>query len=143
LAKASRIKENDAETEGAREVGHDRSGETKIEEFAEDLGRLLGTARAKAEGWLGQRRDITKHLEDIRDTASHLLAELTGAGRTAGAGRGPGRPAGSRAVAHDGRGSAHPAGSGVKRPPLSAEARARIAAAQKARWAKIKAEKSQ
>ena len=47
----------------ASEVGHGKSAEEKIEEFAEDLGRLLGSARAKAEGWIGQRRAITKHLE--------------------------------------------------------------------------------
>ena len=36
--------------------------EQKIEDFAEDLGRMLGSARAKAEGWLGQRQAIAKHL---------------------------------------------------------------------------------
>jgi hypothetical protein len=36
------------------------STEHKIEELGEDLGRLLGTARAKAEGWLGQRQEIVK-----------------------------------------------------------------------------------
>src|SRR5690349_16663232 len=53
--------------------------EHRIEAFADDLGRLLGTARAKAEGWLGQREAIAKHLADIRDTATGLLAQLTGA----------------------------------------------------------------
>jgi hypothetical protein len=123
-------------------VEHGKSAEEKIEEFAEDLGRLLGSARAKAEGWLGQRREITKHLEEIRDTASGLLSELTRGGSTAGAGRRPGRPARSRTAAHAGRGPGRPAGSGVKKRTMSAEARARIAAAQKARWAKIRAEQS-
>ena len=53
-----------------------QTAETQIEAFAEDLGRLLGSARAKADNWLGQRRQIVKHLTDIRDTASHLLTQL-------------------------------------------------------------------
>src|ERR1700732_2930219 len=52
------------------------STEHKLEEFAEDLGGLLGTARAKAEGWLGQRQEIVKHLSEIRDTATKLLSDL-------------------------------------------------------------------
>jgi hypothetical protein len=104
--------------------------EHRIEEFAEDLGRLLGTARTKAEGWLGQRKQIAKHLEEIRDTAAHLLTELgheaqaaMRGGRAGYAKRGPGRPAGAPR----------------KRRKMSAEARAKIAAAQKKRWAKVKA----
>src|SRR3984893_11480572 len=53
-----------------------KSTEHKIEEFAEDLGGLLGTARAKAEGWLGRRQEIVKHLSEIRDTATKLLSDL-------------------------------------------------------------------
>ena len=30
--------------------------EHKIEDFGESLGKMLGRARAKAEGWLGQRQ---------------------------------------------------------------------------------------
>jgi hypothetical protein len=50
--------------------------DTKVEVFAEDLGRLLGSARVKANSWLMQRREIAKHLTDIRDTASNLLTQL-------------------------------------------------------------------
>jgi hypothetical protein len=53
--------------------------EQSIEGFAEDLGRLLGTARARADNWLGQRQNIAKQLTDIRDTASDLLTRLGGA----------------------------------------------------------------
>jgi len=53
--------------------------ERQLEGFAEDLGRLLGTAQAKAQSWMGQRRTIAKQLQEIRDTASGLLAELTNA----------------------------------------------------------------
>jgi hypothetical protein len=51
-----------------------RATEHKIEDFAEDLGKMLGRARAKAEGWLGQRQVIVKNLTELRDTASKLLA---------------------------------------------------------------------
>ena len=83
-----------------------------IETFAEDLGSILGTTRAKAENWLGQRQNVAKQLEQIRDTASELLNQLTGTGlrlaaavgRGIGRGgrRGPGTPRkaqGSRATA--------------------------------------------
>ena len=105
--------------------------EHKIEEFAEDLGKLLGTARAKAEDWLGQRQHITKLLTDVRDTASHLLQQL---GNSAvGLTRRRGRPAGS------GRSAGRPKGSVRKRRTMSAAARAKISAAQKKRWAAVRA----
>ena len=112
-----------------------RSGisHTAIEDFAEDLGRLLGTARAKAESWIGQRQNVTKQLTQIRDTASDLLTQLTTAAargarqarrsvRQVAASRGPGRPPG-------------------RRRKMSAAARAKISAAQRARWAKLKSGK--
>jgi hypothetical protein len=118
--------------------------ENKVEEFAEDLGRMLGQARSKAEGWLGQRQQLVKNLSQLRDEATRLLSQLghdasvaTGRGRraitnaVAGAKRGPGRPAGSKnAIIIVG---------GKKRRTMSAKARAAISAAQKARWAKQKA----
>jgi hypothetical protein len=111
--------------------------EQKIEDFAEDLGRMLGTARAKAEGWLGQRQAIAKHLAEIRETASKLLTDLgheaqraVRRGRPAGSGRGPGRPK---------SGPGRRAGSGRKRRTMSAEARKAISEAQKKRWAAQKA----
>jgi hypothetical protein len=70
------------------------STEHKIEEFAEELGGLLGTARAKAEGWLGQRQEIVKHLSEIRDTATKLLSDLGHAQQVVHRGR-RGRPPGS------------------------------------------------
>src|SRR5580765_8991633 len=52
------------------------AAEHKLEGFAEDLGRMLGHARTKAEGWLGQRRAIVKNLTELRDEASKLLTQL-------------------------------------------------------------------
>jgi len=100
--------------------------DSKIEDFAEELGRLLGTAEAKARGWLGQRQQIAKTLEEIRDTATKLLDDL---GHRARAGMRRGRrPAMSAGSA--GR---------KRRRTMSAEAREKIRQAQLKRWAKQKA----
>ena len=103
---------------------------SRMEEFAEDLGRVLGTARAKAEGWLGQRQNVAKQLEHIRDTAAELLNQLTGRKR----GNQGGRP---RKQAHGRRATASGA---FPRRKLSAKARAAISRAQKLRWAKLRKE---
>jgi hypothetical protein len=116
------------------------SDSSKIDDFAEELGRLLGTAEAKAKGWLGQREQIAKTLEGIRDTATRLLGDL---GHQAARAVRRGRPVGSKNAATHGPG--RPKGSGKagaprKRRKMSAAARAKISAAQKKRWAKQKAE---
>jgi hypothetical protein len=120
--------------EGRQSAGSQliRSAESRLEEFAEDLGRLLGTAKAKADSWLEQRQSIATQLSAISETASDLLHQLTG-GRANTVGR-RGR-AGSR-KRHPGR----PKGSGRKRRRMSAEARARIAEAQRRRWARQRRE---
>jgi len=105
--------------------------------FAEDMGRLLGQARNKAEGWLGQKQSIVKQLVQLRDEASKLLSDLGhNVAETAFPRRG--RPAGSKGAAK--RGPGRPKGTAKRgRRKMSADARARISAAQKARWAKQKA----
>ncbi len=65
----------------------------KIEDFAEELGRLLGTAQAKAENWLAQRKQVAKTMSNIRDAASPLLADLGAADRESPL---PRRPRGQR-----------------------------------------------
>ena len=77
----------------------------KIEDFAEELGTLLGTATAKAEGWLNQRKQIATTLSGIRDTASRVLTQLGEETRLVIGRRG--RPPGQlllRASAHAGSG---------------------------------------
>ena len=103
--------------------------DNQITAFAEDLGKLLGNAQAKAEGWLGQRTQIAQTLSGIRDTATNLLQQLTGesARVVAAVRRGArrrGRPAGSRNAPTEGR-----------KRTMSAKARKAISRAQKARWA--------
>ena len=111
--------------------------QARIEGFAEDLGNLLGTARAKAENWMGQRRTIVKNLTELRDTATKLLSDL---GHQAERMARRGRPAGSRNAAPVKRGPGRPAGSGRKKKrKMSAAARKAISDAQKRRWAAQKA----
>jgi hypothetical protein len=127
---AKRVKADVSESKTAKEA---------IGGFAEDLGRLLGQARNKAEGWLSQKQSIVKQLIQLRDEASKLLSDL---GHTVAEIPFPsrGRPAGSKNAAK--RGPGRPKGTAKRgRRKMSAAARAKISAAQKARWAKQKAEK--
>jgi hypothetical protein len=113
-------------TNAAGTTGH------RIEEFAEDLGKMLGHARSKAEGWLDQREAIVKNLTQLRDEASKLLSRLGHEGPAAIIRR-RGRPAGGGAA------KKIIIVGGKTRRTMSAKARAAISAAQKARWAKQKA----
>jgi hypothetical protein len=115
-----------------------KSTEARIEGFAEDLGKMLGTARAKAEGWMGERQTIVKSLTELRDTATKLLTDL---GHEAGRVARRGRPAGSSSAPGAAkRGPGRPAGSGRKKKrTMSAAARRAISEAQKKRWAAQKA----
>jgi hypothetical protein len=107
--------------------------ESKIEGFAEDLGQMLGNASAKAEAWLSQRHVMVKHLSEIRDTATKLLADL-GHGAATMVHRKAGQPAATGAP-----GPGRPKGSRKKKRTMSAEARKAISDAQKARWARQRA----
>ena len=49
--------------------------EEKLVAFAEQLGGLVGTVQAKAEGWL-DRSTLTKEIGRIRDNAADLLADM-------------------------------------------------------------------
>jgi hypothetical protein len=128
MAKAQAVSESTIET-----------AEHKIEEFAEDLGRLLGNARSKAEGWMGQRKAISEHLAGIRDTATGLLAQLgISDGGSAAQKVRRGRPRAKAAAVAASPAPASPVTDGKKPRTMSPEARARISAAQKKRWAKLR-----
>jgi hypothetical protein len=107
--------------------------EDTLDEFADDLGRLLDAARTKADRWIGQRQSIAAQLAAIRDAADRWISELTREKR------GPGRP-GRPAASASGPSSLPGDGTrrGRKKRTMSAEARAKIGAAQRARWAKQK-----
>jgi hypothetical protein len=49
--------------------------EPKVIAFAEQLGRLIGTVEAKAEGWL-DRKTLNAELARIRDGASELIDRM-------------------------------------------------------------------
>lgn len=57
--------------------------EAKVVELAEQLGWFLGTARAKADGWIGNPK-VRKELTSIRDGAAKLLQHIDAAARSAG-----------------------------------------------------------
>ena len=101
------------------------AGDDALVDFAADLGRFLGTVQNRATGWLDQRKKIAEQLTQIRDTANDYLRQLTGTDSGAIRGR-RGRPAGQASAA----------GRGRKKRTMSAEARERIAEAQRRRWAK-------
>jgi hypothetical protein len=83
--------------------------EQQVVAFAEQLGRIVGTVQAKAEGWL-DREALKEQLSDVRDSASALLEQLgvqknstsqktapverAGAAKMAGAGGNRGRSGG-------------------------------------------------
>jgi hypothetical protein len=103
------------------------SAEHKIEDFAADLGKMLGHARNKAEGWLSQRQAIVKNLAQIRDETTKLLNQL---GHDVAVVVRRGRRAGSKNILKN---------VAKTHRTMSKKARAAISAAQKARWAKVKA----
>ncbi|MQA29012.1 MAG: hypothetical protein GEU82_04120 [Luteitalea sp.] len=138
--RASRLESSDSQGERTG-TGVVAGAEHRIEEFAEDLGRLLGTARAKAEGWIGQRQTVAKHLEEIRDTAAELLKKIGGGGWVSSRGatdgdgvRRPGRPRKAAVTEVPAVATPEP----KKKRTMSAAARQAISNAQKARWAKQK-----
>jgi hypothetical protein len=128
-----------------------------IVDVAETLGTILGTAEAQLTSWMGQRDKVVKDLLAIREKATSLLAQAghqvqdvaaaiqrgrrgrpPGSKNSPAAGRkakrGPGRPPKARAASN---------GRKTRKGGMSAEGRAAVAAAQKARWDKIRAAKEE
>ena len=52
--------------------------EQRLVAFAEQLGRIVGTIHARAEGWL-ERENLNKQIASVRDGAAHLLEQLAAA----------------------------------------------------------------
>ncbi len=72
--------------------------EVAIGDFAQEMGRILGTAENKARSWLDQRKSIATQLTQVRDKADSLLRELSGGAASlasAATGKRRGRPPGS------------------------------------------------
>ena len=51
--------------------------EQRVVAFAEQLGRIVGTVQAKAEGWM-DRDALNKQIASVRDSAAQLLEHLAG-----------------------------------------------------------------
>ncbi len=51
--------------------------EQRVLAFAEQLGRMAGTIRAKAEGWM-DRETLNEQIATVRDGAADLLEQLAG-----------------------------------------------------------------
>jgi hypothetical protein len=56
--------------------------EQRVMAFAEQLGRIVGTIQAKADGWL-DGETLPKQVATIRDEATRLLDQLTGGAKKA------------------------------------------------------------
>ena len=111
----------------------DAASKTMVD-FAEDLGRLLGTAQAKASNWLNQRKNVIDELTQLRDTANQLLRDLTGESRASSGG---GAKRGRRAAAHGGAvPQASTAGARSRgRRKMSAAARKAVSRRMRKYWA--------
>jgi hypothetical protein len=126
---------------GAEATGQSRketgsSVEDAALDFAEDLGRLLGTTQKKAEQWLGQRQALTERLTQIRDAASGYLEQLTGVGKSASRRPLGATRAGGRARGIDVGGLApEPAGGKRKRKGMSPAQRKAVGERMKKYWA--------
>jgi len=127
---AKKARKDRAEEPQSAAITMTAAAEARLENFADDLGTLLGHAQNKAESWLGQRKAIAAQLAGVRDTAVRLLAQL-------GVADAPKAARAAKKAAGSGRPAAQSTGVKKKRT-MSVEARAKIAAAQRARWAKQK-----
>ena len=78
---AKRDDKTAAQTEGTSGATADAM-EQKMVAFAEQLGRIVGTVTAKAEGWL-DRDALNAQISTVRDSASELLTHLGGAAKAA------------------------------------------------------------
>jgi hypothetical protein len=112
-----------------------RTAEHRALGFAEDLGRLLGTAEKKANEWLQQRGEVTRQLTELRDRATQLLERLGGTDGVRRGRRAAGRPAaatGDTATAGAGRGQAKGA---RKRKGMTAAQRKAVGERMRRYWA--------
>lgn len=120
-----------------------RTAEERALDFAEDLGRLLGTAEKRANDWLQQRGEVARQLTQLRDKATQLLERLGVADSAAlRRGRRAGRPAGSGNAA-----AVSPGGGGTKtsrtRRGMTAAQRKAVGERMRKYWAaRRKAEKA-
>ena len=125
------------------------SGTRSATETAENIGSALGSVMAKVDAWMAQRAEIARELREAADkimagenpfgqrvtTPSMLAKEVVKREGQGGLARKRPKlsPASTAGVVKTGRPSGY---------TMSEEARARIAAAQKKRWAKYRKEQA-
>jgi hypothetical protein len=102
-----------------------------IEEIATEVGRLFGTTEAHARRWLDQRKDLVQALSTIRDKAAGLVSELGGDNQFAWR-KGRRKKQQGVPVVQPGMRASR------KKRVISAQARAKMRAAAKRRWAEIR-----
>lgn len=56
--------------------------EQRVIAFAEQVGRMVGTIQAKADGWM-DRETLNKQIASVRDDATKLLEQLAGGAKKA------------------------------------------------------------
>jgi hypothetical protein len=125
--------------------------EQRVLDVAEGMGRLLGEAEARLQSWINQREQVVKDLLEIRDRASSLLDKagyqaqevVTEVRRQGKAAATVAKAAMAKAAEGRRRGRPPGSGKGTGGGGMSEEGRARVAAAQKARWAAKKTGESQ
>jgi len=101
-----------------------------VEDIAAEVGRLFGTTEAHARRWIDQRKDLVQALSTIRDKASGLISELGGENPFPWR-KGRKKQQGVPVVQPGMRESR-------KKRVISAQARAKMRAAAKRRWAEIR-----
>jgi hypothetical protein len=107
--------------------------EQRVVAFAEQLGRIVGTVQAKAEGWM-DRETLNRQIASVRDGAADLLDQLTrGAKKVA-------RKKSQKPAARTARGASRGRSGGVvdapgkrHRKPMPADPDAKRAASQAAK----------
>jgi hypothetical protein len=118
--------------EGGTEASTGRSLEDAALGFAEDLGRLLGTAERKANEWMAQRKQVVAHLTELRNRANTLLDRLGGEALGGQARGRRGRPPASDAAATE---ADAPAPRVRKRSTMSAARRREVSERMRRYWA--------
>jgi hypothetical protein len=116
-----------------RRPGRPKGSKNRLTGTAETIGTALGNVAAKLDGWMAQRKEIANELNAVITRARGMLSSL----EVPFPGRKPGRRAATELTTGEGQGVGK--GRTRKRRKMSKEAREKIAAAQRARWAKQKA----
>ena len=104
--------------------------EERVVAFAEQLGRIVGTVQAKADGWM-DRDALSQQIASVRDSAAGLLEQLAG-GAAPGANEQPAAAA-PRAEKKNRSGGVVDAPGKKHRKPAPADPRAAKAGSQAAK----------